>query len=131
VTQYDGTTKQVIYDLLDNAAGGAAGVNGHSYEVLGSIRDIQVTQQMVQDYVLQYIGSPQDGLKGSKPGPSAFWLFHDSDDAGKNVVWDAPDAHAAFGGNVAYCDGHARWVPTRQRITEWQITRDAVNPVLP
>jgi prepilin-type processing-associated H-X9-DG protein len=77
------------------------------------------------------IGSPLDNLKGSKPGPAAFWLFHDSDDAGKNIVWDGPDAHGAFGGNVAYCDGHAKWVTTKQRITEWQITRDLVNPVLP
>jgi prepilin-type N-terminal cleavage/methylation domain-containing protein/prepilin-type processing-associated H-X9-DG protein len=131
VTMYDGTKKNVLYDLLDNAAGGATGTNGHSYEVLGSIRNIQVTQQMAQDYVLANVGNPLASLKGSKPGPSALWLLHDSDDAGKNIVWDAPDAHGAFGGNVAYCDGHAKWVSTKQRITEWQITRDLVNPVLP
>jgi prepilin-type N-terminal cleavage/methylation domain-containing protein/prepilin-type processing-associated H-X9-DG protein len=131
VTLNDQTKKAVVYDLLDNAAGGAAGTNGHSYEVLGSIRNVKVSQQMVQNYTLLNIGSPLDSLKGSKPGPSAIWLFHDSDDAGKNIVWDAPDAHGAFGGNVAYCDGHARWVTTKQRITEWQITRDLVNPVLP
>ena len=131
VTLYDTTQKQVLLDLLDNAAGGAAGTNGHSYEVLGSIRNLKVTQRLVLDYVLLNIGSPLDNLKGSKPGPAAFWLFHDSDDAGKNIVWDGPDAHGAFGGNVAYCDGHAKWVTTKQRITEWQITRDLVNPVLP
>ena len=131
VTMYDGTKKDVLDDLLNTAVGGAAGTNGHSYEVLGSIREIKVTQQFVQDYVLQYIGAPLANLKGSKPWPSAFWLFHDSDNAGKNIIWDAPDNHGAFGGNVAYCDGHAKWVTTKQRITEWQITRDLVNPVLP
>jgi prepilin-type N-terminal cleavage/methylation domain-containing protein/prepilin-type processing-associated H-X9-DG protein len=131
VTLYDQSQKDVLYDLLNTADGGAAGTNGHSYEVLGSIRNIKVTQQFVQDYALQYIGSPLAGLIGSKPGPSAFWLFHDSDNAGKNIIWDAPDNHGAAGGNVAYCDGHAKWVSTRQRITEWQITRDLVNPVLP
>jgi prepilin-type N-terminal cleavage/methylation domain-containing protein/prepilin-type processing-associated H-X9-DG protein len=131
VTQYDLTKKVVLSDLLDNANGGALGTNGHSYEVLGSIRNIKVTQQFAQDYALQFIGSPLSELKGSKPGPSALWLLHDSDDAGKNIVWDGPDAHGAFGGNVAYCDGHAKWVTTKQRITEWQITRDLVNPVLP
>jgi prepilin-type processing-associated H-X9-DG protein len=130
-TLSDGTQKHVLDDLMDNAAGGAVGTNGHSFEVLGSIRSLKVTQQFVQDYVLQFIGSPLASLKGSKPGPSALWLFHDSDDAGKNIVWDGPDAHGVFGGNVAYCDGHAKWVTTKQRITEWQITRDLVNPVLP
>jgi prepilin-type processing-associated H-X9-DG protein len=131
VTQYDGSQKTVLEDLRNNASGGALGTNGHSYEVLGSIRNLKVTQQFFQDYTLQFIGTPLSGLIGSRPGPSAVWLLHDSDDAGKNVVWDRPDAHGAEGGNVTYCDGHARWVTTRQRITEWQITRDAVNPVLP
>ena len=32
---------------------------------------------------------------------------------------------------VAYCDGHAKCVTTNQRMIEWQITRDLVNPVVP
>ena len=129
VSVYDGTTKRVVNDLLDNATGGKLGINGHSYEVLGSIRSDQykVTQQFVQSYSLQFFAA----MVGTKPGPSAFWLFHDSDDAGKNVIWDAPDNHGADGGMVAYADGHAKWVTTKQRIYEWQITRDATNPVLP
>ena len=130
-TAPDGSQRRVLDDLMDNATGGAAGTNGHSFEVLGSIRDIKVTQQMVQNYTLQHIGNPLSSLKGSRPGPAAVWLFHDADDAGKNIVWDKPDAHGVFGGNVAYCDGHAKWVNTKQRITEWQITRDLVNPVMP
>jgi prepilin-type processing-associated H-X9-DG protein len=124
---YDGSKKQVVSDLMDNATGGKLGVNGHSYELLGSVRDIKVTQQFLLTYKLQYYAA----MAGTRPGPSAFWLMHDSDDAGKNVVWDAPDNHGADGGNANYCDGHARWVTTKQRVTEWQITRDAVNPVLP
>jgi prepilin-type processing-associated H-X9-DG protein len=126
ITMYDGSKKQVVTDLMDNA-GGAAGVNGHSYEVLGSVRTIKVTQQFVSSYSLQSFAA----MAGMKPGPAGFWLMHDSDDAGVNVVWDAPDNHGAPGGNVNYCDGHAKWVTTKQRIGEWQITRDAVNPVLP
>jgi prepilin-type N-terminal cleavage/methylation domain-containing protein/prepilin-type processing-associated H-X9-DG protein len=126
-TRYDGIKFQWLDDLMDNATGGAAGANGHSYEILGSVRDIKVTQQFVSSYSLQYYAA----LQGFRPGPSGFWLMHDSDDAGKNIVWDAPDNHGADGGNVTYCDGHAKWVSTKQRISEWQITRDLVNPVLP
>jgi prepilin-type N-terminal cleavage/methylation domain-containing protein/prepilin-type processing-associated H-X9-DG protein len=127
ITRYDGMQMRVVSDLMDNATGGAAGVNGHSYEILGSVQTIKVTQQFVSQYSLAHYAA----LIGMKPGPSAFWLFHDSDDAGVNVIWDAPDNHGAAGGNVAYCDGHAKWVSTKQRVIEWQITRDAANPVLP
>ena len=124
---WDGTPRDVIQDLLDNAPGGKSGTNGHSYEVLGSIRNNKVTQAFVQSYALEFYAA----MAGARPGPAAFWLIHDSDDAGKNIVWDAPDNHGAEGGNVTYCDGHARWVKTRQRILEWQITRDLTSPVLP
>jgi prepilin-type processing-associated H-X9-DG protein len=126
-TRYDGMKYQWVDDLMDNASGGATGANGHSYELLGSVQDIQVTQQFTQSYALQHYVA----LLGFRPGPSGFWLIHDSDDAGKNVVWDGPDNHGAAGGNVTYCDGHAKWVSTKNRIGEWQITRDAANPVLP
>jgi hypothetical protein len=32
---------------------------------------------------------------------------------------------------VAYCDIHAKWVITKQRITELQNTRHPINPVRP
>ena len=127
VTLYGGATKQVIKDLLDNAVGGKSGSNGTSYEVLGSIQTIKISQAMVLDYTLSHYAE----MAGTKPGPASFWLMHDSDDAGKNIVWDAPDNHGAEGGNVNYCDGHAKWVTTKQRISEWQITRDLTKPVLP
>jgi prepilin-type N-terminal cleavage/methylation domain-containing protein/prepilin-type processing-associated H-X9-DG protein len=115
----------VIQDLLDNAPGGRLGTNGHSYEVLGEVRTInKVTINFCLNYALQY----HPYLKGSKPGPSKFWLFHDSDDAGVNNKWDKPDNHGAEGGNVAYCDGHANWVSTRRHDEEWMITRDSSNP---
>ena len=109
----------ILRDLMDNAAGGAAGTNGHSYEVLGDIRAKKVTQDMVLNYACQF-----HQPIGNKPGPSAIWLLHDSDDGGVNVVWDKGDNHNEHGGNVTYCDGHAGWVPSKKRDGEWKITRD-------
>jgi len=126
VTLYGGEKRQVIQDLLNNA-GGKTGTNGHSFEVLGDLGGKKVTQQFVDGFTLKSYRP----LMGTKPGPSAMWLFHDTDDPGKNAVWDATDNHGADGGNAAYCDGHAKWVTSRQRLTEWQITRDLANPVLP
>ncbi|HRT58993.1 MAG TPA: prepilin-type N-terminal cleavage/methylation domain-containing protein [Candidatus Paceibacterota bacterium] len=112
----------VIRDLTDNAPGGRPGTNGHSYEVLGEVRTVnKVTQQFVNTYTLQYHPSKM------RPGPSAFWLMHDSDDAGTNNEWDKPDNHASEGGNVVYCDGHAAWVPNKRHDYEWNITRDAAK----
>jgi prepilin-type N-terminal cleavage/methylation domain-containing protein/prepilin-type processing-associated H-X9-DG protein len=113
-------------DLMDNA-GSPAYTNGHSFEILGSVRDTKVTQTFLQTYSLKYV----PGMIGSVPGPTAYWLFHDQDDAGQNIVWDSGDNHGAAGGNVAYGDGHAAWVTTKHRITEWQITRDLSTAVVP
>ncbi len=123
-----------VLDLMDNA-GSPAYTNGHSFEILGSIRDpatnpngeTKVTQNYLLTHSLHYV----PGMISMKPGPSAYWLFHDQDDAGQNIIWDKADNHGADGGNVAYGDGHAAWVTSKRRIYEWQITRDLANPVLP
>jgi prepilin-type N-terminal cleavage/methylation domain-containing protein/prepilin-type processing-associated H-X9-DG protein len=112
----------VLRDLADNAPGGRSGTNGHSYEVLGEVRTVnKVTMQFVSTYTLQYHPSKM------KPGPSGFWLLHDSDDAGTNNKWDKLDNHGDLGGNVTYCDGHAAWVPNKRHDYEWNITRDAAK----
>lgn len=122
-----GLNEYRVHDLMDNAAGGRPGTNGHSYEVLGDVRGGKVTQNYVQTYSLEY----HPTQKGHKPGPTAFWLFHDADDAGVNVLWDPADNHGADGGNVAYCDGHAAYVTSKRRVTEWPITRDLAKATYP
>ena len=123
-----------ILDLMDNA-GSPAYTNGHSFEILGSIRDPLITTtgeaKVTQSYLLTHALEYVPGMIGMKPGPSAYWLFHDQDDAGQNIIWDSLDNHGAAGGNVAYADGHAAWVSSKRRISEWQITRDLATPVLP
>ena len=122
----------LISDLRDNAPGGGAGTNGHSYEVLGSItsgvsRNItnKVTQSFAFAFTLQHYGP----MRGSKPGPSRIWLMLDSDDAGTSgVLWDAGDNHGKDGGNVVFCDGHSEWMSSKRRVVEYAITRDATVP---
>ncbi len=118
------SNQRVLQDLLDNCPQGALGTSGHSYEVLGEVRTVnKVTQEFCNSYALEHHPS----LKGTRPGPSAFWLYHDCDDAGTNNKWDRPDNHADLGGNVTYCDGHAAWVSNKRHDEEWRITRDASN----
>jgi len=117
--------QKVVKDLLDNA-GGRTVLFGHSFEILGEVRSNKVTMTFCQNYTLEHT----PGLIGSKPGPSAFWWLQDSDDPvdashGKNNVWDEYDNHGVDGGNVAYCDGHARFVKNKDHAQEWMITRDA------
>jgi prepilin-type processing-associated H-X9-DG protein len=116
------TGQRILQDLLNNALGGAAGSNGHSYELLGAIHgeSNKITQALCRTYALQY----NMAMKGFIPGPSGFWHLHDSDDADANEKWDKPDNHGDAGGNVAYCDGHCAWVTSRRHDYEWRITRD-------
>ena len=120
--------QKVVRDLLNTAVNKDA-TNGTSYEVLGEVRTNKVTQQFVNTYVLAH----NTQLMGTRPGPSGFWIFHDSDNGldktgaagtGNNQL-DASDNHGIDGGNVAYCDGHANWVSRKRWRYEWNITRDA------
>jgi prepilin-type N-terminal cleavage/methylation domain-containing protein/prepilin-type processing-associated H-X9-DG protein len=115
----------LIVDLFENAADKKTGdgVYGHSYEVLNDMAgdsQYRLTENLVSSYTIQTF-TP---LIGTKPGPSALWLYFDSDDAGENVVWGKEDNHGDAGGTVAYCDGHAAWVPNKQHNFEWNRTRD-------
>jgi prepilin-type N-terminal cleavage/methylation domain-containing protein/prepilin-type processing-associated H-X9-DG protein len=126
-------TQQRIVRDLQNVAVNREATNGTSYEVLGEVLSkYKTTQQFCIVYALQ--NNQKFQPPGSfHPGPSGFWLFHDSDEGpdktgqagtGNNQL-DASDNHGIEGGNVAYCDGHASWVPRRRWRSEWNITRDA------
>jgi prepilin-type N-terminal cleavage/methylation domain-containing protein/prepilin-type processing-associated H-X9-DG protein len=114
------TGQRILRDLTDNAPSKNA-TNGHSYEVLGEIRGNKVTQGFVNSYRLSFNSTAM----GNQPGPSAFWLFFDSDDAAPNNEPDDGDNHGRVGANVAYCDGHAGWVSRKAWRRQWNITRDA------
>jgi prepilin-type N-terminal cleavage/methylation domain-containing protein/prepilin-type processing-associated H-X9-DG protein len=129
-TIVDSRTGDVLnYDLIMGTATDKKATNGTSYEVLGEVRAFKVTLNFVLTYPLQY----NTKATGMIPGPSAFWLYHDSDNgpdkygsvANGNNQLDPSDNHGIEGGNVAYCDGHAAWVKRSDWRRQWNITRDA------
>jgi prepilin-type N-terminal cleavage/methylation domain-containing protein/prepilin-type processing-associated H-X9-DG protein len=109
-----------IRDLLNNATDRTARP-GTSYEVLGEVRGQKLTERFLQNYVISY----NTKMIGTRPGPSKFWFLFDADDAPLNNWQDASDSHKGDGANVAYCDGHAAWVPIKRWRYEWNVTRDA------
>lgn len=112
-----------LIDLANNAQGGSSGKNGHSYEIISEIGGKRLTQQVANTYALRTVPD----MIGRVPGPTALWLVFDSDDAGQNQHWNPVDNHKDDGGNVAYTDGHAVWVPNRRHDLEWSISRDRVG----
>ncbi len=114
------TNEKILKDLFQNANGGASGTNGHSYEVIGAVQANKISQTFYNGYV------PKNNelTKDSKPGPCGYWLLYDSDDAGKNNIWDGPDNHGLFGGNVVYGDCHANWVKNKRHNDEFRMSLD-------
>ena len=123
-SQFDASAgRDLLVDLFVTALGGRDGTNGTSYEVLSEIGN-NTANRLTQNLVLTYTLQTFTPLIGTRPGPSAFWVFFDSDNAGTNVEWDKLDNHREGGGNVAYCDGHAAWLPNKKHHFEWNRTRD-------
>ena len=114
------SNEKLLKDLYQNANGGALGTNGHSYEVIGAINAVKVSQPFYDTHVIQ----KNERMMGAKPGPSGVWLLYDSDDAGVNNIWDGPDNHGIFGGNVVYGDCHANWVPNKRHNDEFRLSLD-------
>jgi len=131
-TVIDFVTKQRLILDLEITAADREATNGISYEVLGSIKvddgagqrsnGTKVSFKLLQtfaDYNYPKVG------RGYRPGPSQVWIFFDSDNGGVNNEIDDADNHGRIGGNVAYCDGHASWVPRTDWRRQWNITRDS------
>jgi len=104
-------------------------VNGHSYEVFGWFRGTNPKQHKTVSTILNYVHKKNAfGLKGVAPGPVNAWLFLDQDepnkDGGKENYPDSTDNHGSDGGNVAFCDGHAEWVPQSQYVYKYELSED-------
>lgn len=139
LTALYGDNFQKYFVELSRTAVNKDATTGHSYEVLGNIRVAttglpqivrpKVTEGFLQSHTLKF-NSKAIGLR---PGPTAIWLIFDSDNGGFNTEPDAADCHGRDGGNVAYCDGHAAWVPRADWRRQWNITRDdnATSATLP
>ena len=119
----------LMVDLFNNATDKKSdGTHGHSYEMLNDIgKDSPLEQPLTEQSANSYVIRTFTPLIGTKPGPSQLWLYYDQDDGGLQVEWDATDNHKAEGGNVAFCDGHAAWIPNKRHHFEWNKTRDMLK----
>jgi prepilin-type N-terminal cleavage/methylation domain-containing protein/prepilin-type processing-associated H-X9-DG protein len=119
----------LMVDLFNNAADKKSdGIHGHSYEMLNDIgKDSPIEQPLTENSANSYIIRTFTPLIGTQPGPSQLWLYYDQDDSEPNVEWSKGDNHHDQGGNVAYCDGHAAWVPNKRHNFEWNRTRDMLK----
>jgi prepilin-type N-terminal cleavage/methylation domain-containing protein/prepilin-type processing-associated H-X9-DG protein len=116
----------LIMDLTDNAQTPQA-TSGSSYEVFGNLSgSIKKTERSVSEMAINnYSLVP----KGTKPGPSQIFILTDADDTpGQNDINNYPDPvdnHGADGANIAFCDGHAEFVPTRKWLHVWSMSHDS------
>ena len=114
--------------LLQNANSREAVTNAHSYEVFGWFRG-GVREPKTINTILTYAHQNNAfNLKGVRVGPANAWLFLDQDEpnssGGKENYPDDTDNHRAQGGNVAFCDGHAEWIPQKQYVYKYELSED-------
>lgn len=126
-----------ISDLQQVAPGGRNGTSGGtSYEVAGwlngdwgkGLNNTRKTLNASTGYVYQLTNTifPEYDFHGQVGGPADMWIFYDEDEPGivdsgrpNNDYPDSGDNHGTDGSNVAFCDGHASWVPQRDFMRSW------------
>lgn len=129
-----------LVDLQNNAPGKAAWP-GTSYEVAGffdsEVKTIRKTQSSMANYTLTAAApNARYNFRGRIVGPADAWLIYDADDRDLRrgrlkATEDYPDPgdnHGTDGGNVAFGDGHAEWVPREQYIDSYIRGSDRPHP---
>jgi prepilin-type N-terminal cleavage/methylation domain-containing protein/prepilin-type processing-associated H-X9-DG protein len=119
----NGTTLVYLRDLMDNAADNKY-TPGHSYEVWNCWQPDKTTyprrtQRSVLDYKWQNTFSPYTEAGGAAAGPTAIILVFDMmEPHGRDWMYEnSPnqfDGHGKDGGNAAFADGHASWIPVKK-----------------
>jgi prepilin-type N-terminal cleavage/methylation domain-containing protein/prepilin-type processing-associated H-X9-DG protein len=139
-----------MMDLVTNA-GGKNQPYGSSYEVSGYLnsftpagnnsKNTRKTQNSCATYTTKITQLPYT-TAGQRIGPSDIWIIYDADDvehlptgavdpARKNDNYPDPgDNHGSAGGNVVFCDGHARWVAQKNYLRGFIIGTDEYHPPL-
>lgn len=135
------TGQKELYDLTGYA--GSITNAGTSYELFGfmnhtpdtpnytdvkmlggrlKVRGVKKTLSSIQSYRHMY---DTFGLKGTVPGPSAIWLIPDGDEPpGRQNFPDPNNNHGDEGSNVAFCDGHVEWIPTKRYLYRYELSQD-------
>lgn len=94
-------------------------------KVLGQTRrvpGVKKTLSSIQSHTHHYNAF---GLRGVAAGPSGIWLFLDGDEPpGIPNFPDANNNHGDSGSNIAFCDGHVEWVPTKRYVYSYELSQD-------
>jgi prepilin-type N-terminal cleavage/methylation domain-containing protein len=124
-----------LTDLTGNAVNTTS--SRHSYEVFGTFSaGEKKTESRAQNLVLVTYNK----AKGTKPGPSAFFMLMDGDDTSSdpgaapdnyNNNWPDPgNNHGIAGVSANFCDGHAEFIKREKFLDVWNLSQDA-NKVAP
>ena len=128
-------TGRYYEDLTDNAIN--TKVNRHSYEVFG-VFGARPTELYGRKKTEKEVATRPlfnyTALKGSSPGPSAFFLMMDADDTSSlpsaapgNKINNWPEEgnnHGAAGATANFCDGHAEFISQKRFLAVWSLAQD-------
>lgn len=121
----DGT--KVLRDLVFVAE--KRGEEGHSYEVIGLFRGAAGPKK-IERSVNENTATNYTPRLGQKIGPAEVFLMVDADNStAQNDLNNYPDSpednHGSEGGHMAFCDGHAAWIPQARWTATWKTSQDS------
>ena len=115
-------------DLLDlrQPVGHRGASPGSSYEVFGFMQfgNVPKTISSVETHIHAY---NTFDWRGRPPGAANVWIILDADLGFRRTINNYPDPvdnHGDAGGNIAFCDGHAEWIPRQDFVKSYEISED-------
>jgi prepilin-type N-terminal cleavage/methylation domain-containing protein/prepilin-type processing-associated H-X9-DG protein len=128
-----GTGESVLVDLVLLAK--SPNFYGLSYEVFGLFTGTQIsepkkTEQRINNFIMR---ANHPFFPNRKLSPSEVFLIMDADTGtrqppdpslpGNHNYPDVDDNHGKEGGNMSFCDGHARWIPRAQYLDVYNLSQ--------
>ena len=126
-----------LQDLSNNSVN--TQINGDSYELFGTFNpDDGIDthgKKKTEAEALAHLSKNYTSTKGTRPGPSAYFLVMDGDDtssdpgaAPNNKINNWPEKgnnHGDTGACANFCDGHAEFIPLKKFLHVWNLSQDS------